>query len=106
MRQKVKTHSLSPPDPTLNPVLHHHTNTIMNKRRDDKDDKFALSLTRTTTEKGKATLHTISFKLSSKNADATISNNNRKKLVRFFQLLHPVLVLSSKQMFQHWYECI
>ena len=107
VRQVVESYSLSQPDPTLNPVLHHHAKTIMNKREEEhEDDIFTLSLSRTTTEHGKATLQAISLQLPTMNTDTTISNNNRKKLITIFQLLHPVIVLSSKQTFQHRYECV
>ena len=107
VRQVVESYSLSQPDPTLNPVLHHHAKTIMNKREEEhEDDIFALSLSRTTTEHGKATLQAISLQLPTTNTNVTISNNNRKKLITIFQLLHPVIVLSSKQMFQHCYKCV
>ena len=50
--QQRQTHSLSPPDPNLNPVLHHHTKSIMNGRRGEgnnsEPDNLTLSLTRTT----------------------------------------------------------
>lgn len=109
-RQKVEMHRLSPPDPTLNPVLYHHSNNIMNSKCKsvDADNHFTLSLSRSTTSKGdkKKILHAISIPLPTKNIDSTISDDNRKKLIVFFQLLHPVLVLSSKQAFQDKYDFI
>ena len=107
LRQHRATHSLKPPDPNLNPVLCHHVKTIMNERRDEEPDFFTLNLTRTKKNKeGKATLHALSFPIPTKNLDATICNAIRKKMIAFFQLLHPVLVSSSKKIFQNQYECV
>ena len=108
-RQKSETHSLVPPNPTLNPVLHHHANYIMNEDRgggtSTPNKAFTLSLTRTKKNKeGKTTLHAISFTIPTENIDTTISNENKKKLATFFQLLQPVLVLSSKKLFQNQHD--
>ena len=103
-RQKSETHFLSFPDPTLNPVLHHHANSIMSKRQASMNT-FTLSLARTTKNKeGKAILNALSLPILTDNIDASINDKDRKKLINLFQLLHPVLVLSSKRTFQHQYD--
>ena len=106
-RKKVETHSLLPPDPTLNPALHHHSNNIMNRSKNADGDILTLSFLRTTSSKkdGKASLQAIFIPLPMTNIDSTISNNDMKKLTFLFQLLHPLLVLPSKQRFQHKYKC-
>ena len=110
MRMQHETHHLTPPDPIFNPVLYHHMKTIM-ENNTDPTNHFTLSLTRTraTTDgerNAAAKLHTFSLPLSTNNLDATVTIDEKEKLITLFQLLHPVLVLSSKKAFDHRYNSL
>ena len=69
---------------------------------------LTLNVARTIRNKeGKATLHALSMPLPTElNVNAAISKENKKKLISLFQLLHPLLVISSKREFKNQYDSI
>ena len=105
IRQKAATHSLAKPDLDLQPVLHHHATTIMTKRKESTTSSVAtLSLSTTKTDKkGNEALRALSLQINTVNIESTINKENRKKLTTIFQLLHPVLVSTSKKEFHRKY---
>ena len=110
VRLMRETHSLAEPDSTLQPILHHHSTNIMNTgngmaRGEESKIHATLSLSTIKNNKeGNGSLQVLSSQLGANNIDSMISEKNKKILVSIFQLLHPILVSSSKQEFHRKYN--
>ena len=106
LRQKNETHSLTKPDSTLQPILRHHAASVMNTKRGTVGaDHATLSLSMTKTDnKGNKTLQAVSAKLNTTNLDSTTNETDKKKITTIFQLLHSILVSSSKKEFHRNYN--
>ena len=104
-RQKVETHVLTKPDLNLQPVLHHHSNNIMNPKKNKSAKRdITLSLSTSNADKeGNESLQAISLEIDSENIESTIDDKNKKKLVTIFQLLHLILVPTSRKEFHRKY---
>lgn len=102
LRLMATTHSIAEPDPTLQPIIHHHASSIMNAK---KGGTATLSMSTIKTDKeGNDILQALSLLMDTSNTDLRISKKSKEIMVAIFQLLHPILVTSSKQEFCRKYN--
>lgn len=98
-RQKVETHVLTKPDLNLQPVLHHHSNNIMNPKKNKSAKRdIILSLSTSNADKeGNESLQAISLEIDSENIESTIDDKNKKNLSQFFNSCTSSLCLHQKK---------
>ena len=107
IRRKEQIHSLVPPDPVLQPVLHHHSIDIMNPQSTEaRHATLTLSTIRKTKQKQQTTkesLHSVSVLFNADNVES-IDETTKDNIAKIFQYLHPLLIPPSKEEYKEKYD--
>lgn len=102
IHQQCETHTLSKPDPILNPVLHHHSIHVMSKNA-AKENIATISITTSegsNAENNKSTDTVVScIDCNNINYWSDEDRHNIDKLVSIFRQLNPIIVSDSRKVF-------